>query len=110
MGVVKVFAIKRHLGFSTIPASRVEEARALFAPTRDQLLPHATVLITELNDLNLLVHPIVTMLNTGAIDRGAVFLCVYPPTNTLLRTRTACLLYGACRFHQNQNQLDTNFA
>jgi opine dehydrogenase len=72
---VEIFAIKDHLGFATIPASKAESVRDLaYFPLQSKLHIRPTVLHTGMNDLNAVVHPVVTVLNSGHIERGERFL------------------------------------
>eukprot|EP00008_Paramoeba_atlantica_P005493 CAMPEP_0201490936 /NCGR_PEP_ID=MMETSP0151_2-20130828/27999_1 /ASSEMBLY_ACC=CAM_ASM_000257 /TAXON_ID=200890 /ORGANISM="Paramoeba atlantica, Strain 621/1 / CCAP 1560/9" /LENGTH=796 /DNA_ID=CAMNT_0047877083 /DNA_START=53 /DNA_END=2443 /DNA_ORIENTATION=- len=73
---VEIFAIKQHLGLATLPATRNKEVISLLAPEvyGKVITPRANVLSTGLQDLNAVIHPIVTLLNASAIDRGSPFL------------------------------------
>ena len=54
---VELFAIKRSLGFATIPMSRAEEIAQLFYPLRECIAIRSSVLATGMTDLNAIVHP-----------------------------------------------------
>eukprot|EP00049_Salpingoeca_infusionum_P014918 m.285953 g.285953 ORF g.285953 m.285953 type:complete len:254 (-) comp15778_c0_seq22:624-1385(-) len=70
---VYVSAIKRHLGIATMPACHHDRTLACMGDYTQYLVSRDTVLDTSLMDLNAVVHPIITLLNAGSIDRGATF-------------------------------------
>lgn len=74
VGQVEIMAIKAHLGMATMPSNRYEEVVACFEPYKDHFIKRKHVLATGLDDLNILVHPLVTILNAGPIERGQKFL------------------------------------
>src|SRR3989338_4104442 len=75
MGQVYVFAIKQHNGLATIPAHRVTEVRDIFKGVYDEFIVlRDNVLKTGFCDMNAIVHPIVTLLNVGSVERKSPFL------------------------------------
>mmetsp|Transcript_4995 Transcript_4995/g.14005 ORF Transcript_4995/g.14005 Transcript_4995/m.14005 type:complete len:351 (+) Transcript_4995:226-1278(+) len=75
MGEVEIYATKSHLGFATFPATQTERVMSFFHPLyHPYLVARPNVLYTSLHDLNFVVHPIVTLMNAGPIDRGQPFL------------------------------------
>lgn len=67
-GHVKVFAIKSHLPIAALPTERTEEVVKRLTPAFPELVPGESVLETSLNNPNPIVHPPMTLLNTGRIE------------------------------------------
>mmetsp|Transcript_6754 Transcript_6754/g.10187 ORF Transcript_6754/g.10187 Transcript_6754/m.10187 type:complete len:393 (-) Transcript_6754:462-1640(-) len=72
-GHVYASAIKSHVELATLPGIKNQEVVEFFQPLYPQLKPCPTVLITSLNNVNSVVHPMVTMLNAARIDTATPF-------------------------------------
>ncbi len=73
-GKVEVFAVKRRVSYAALPSARTAEAGQLLEPLFSCLTPAASVLDVSLHNMNAIMHPPVTLLNAGPIDRGESFL------------------------------------
>lgn len=73
-GTVEIYAVKGNVGFAALPASRTSSVAALLCPLFRALRPCANVLEVGLHNLNAVLHPPITLLNCGMIDRGSPFL------------------------------------
>jgi opine dehydrogenase len=68
-GAPDVKAIKREVGLAALPAHDLDPAYAAFSALFPQARPRANVLETGLANMNAVIHPAVSMLNAGPIDR-----------------------------------------
>ncbi len=76
-GSVDVFAIKRTVSYAALPSARTKAAGRVLEPLFPCLTPVGSVLDTSLHNMNAIMHPPVTLLNAGPIDRGESFLFYY---------------------------------
>ncbi len=67
-GSVEVFGIKSELPAAALPAGRTSEFIEKISPIFPQWTAAENVLFTSLNNLNPVVHPTMTLLNTGRIE------------------------------------------
>lgn len=67
-GVVTPHRLKRNLPVSAFPASRNAEALSVLQSVYPTILAADNVLQTNLESMNLMVHPAMTLLNIGAFD------------------------------------------
>jgi opine dehydrogenase len=67
-GSVEVFAVKSELPAAALPAGRTNEFIEKISPIFPQWTAAENVLFTSLNNLNPVVHPTMTLLNTGRIE------------------------------------------
>nr|VFK24077.1 MAG: opine dehydrogenase [Candidatus Kentron sp. MB]VFK34095.1 MAG: opine dehydrogenase [Candidatus Kentron sp. MB]VFK76736.1 MAG: opine dehydrogenase [Candidatus Kentron sp. MB] len=73
--VVHIKAMKKHLGFATLPGHRNRESLSLFHPLYSQYLrPYSNVMETGMLNLNFINHPPIALLNAAVIDTGKRFL------------------------------------
>jgi opine dehydrogenase len=70
-GSVEVFAIKSELGTAALPASRTVEFLEQISVIFPQWKAAENVLYTSFNNMNPIVHPPMTLLNTGRIESTA---------------------------------------
>jgi opine dehydrogenase len=73
-GQVDVFATKRIVRFAAFPARRTAEVAALLQPLFAPLVPCTSVLEVSLNNVNAVLHPPVTLFNTGLTDSATPYL------------------------------------
>jgi opine dehydrogenase len=73
-GVVELYAIKKKNIFAALPASRTGDVAQIFQPLFESLEPCSSVLEVSMINPNGTLHPVVTLLNVGQIDRGEDFL------------------------------------
>lgn len=69
-GVVTPHRLKRNLPVSAFPSSRNAEALTLLQSVYPTILAADNVLQTNLESMNLMVHPAMTLLNIGAFDKA----------------------------------------
>lgn len=67
-GSVEVFAVKSQLPAAALPASRTDEFIEKMSRVFPEMVAGENVLLTSLNNLNPVVHPAMTLLNTGRIE------------------------------------------
>lgn len=67
-GSVEVFGVKSELPAAALPARRTNEFIEKISPIFPQWTVAENVLFTSLNNLNPVVHPTMTLLNTGRIE------------------------------------------
>ena len=70
-GSVEVFGIKSELGTAALPASRTAEFLEKISVVFPQWNATESVLYTSFNNMNPIVHPPMTILNTGRIESTA---------------------------------------
>jgi len=67
-GSVEVFAVKSQLPAAALPARRTKEFIEKISRVFPEMIAGENVLFTSLNNLNPVVHPPMTILNTGRIE------------------------------------------
>ncbi|MBT4269486.1 MAG: NADP transhydrogenase subunit alpha [Deltaproteobacteria bacterium] len=73
-GFATIFGIKKSLKLAAIPASATPKVLELLNPVFPQFEPARNILETSLGNLNSMMHPGPTLLNTGRIDSQTDFL------------------------------------
>ena len=73
-GVVELYAIKKKNIFAALPAHRTAAVATVLQPLFESLVPCSCVLEVSMINPNGTLHPVVTLLNAGQIDRGEDFL------------------------------------
>jgi opine dehydrogenase len=72
-GTVDVHGVKQWVPYAALPAARTPAAGAALEPLFETLTPWGSTLEIGLHNPNAVMHPPVTLLNTGIIDRAAPF-------------------------------------
>ncbi len=67
-GSVHIYAVKSALPAAALPAGRTPEFLAKISRVFPQWIPAENTLYTSINNLNPVVHPTMTLLNTGRIE------------------------------------------
>jgi len=73
-GIVDVHGVKKWVPYAALPAARSKEAGKLLEPLFPTLSRWGSTLEIGLHNPNAVMHPGVTLLNTGIIDNGVPFL------------------------------------
>jgi len=73
-GTVEVYAIKKWVKFAAQPAGRTPEVAPLLQRLFPPLEPCSSILEVGLHNVNAVVHPVITLLNAGQVERGWPFL------------------------------------
>ncbi len=73
-GEVEVYAVKRFVPYSAYPSGRTARAGEVLEPLFDRLVRASCILEVDLHNFNAVLHPPITLLNTGLIDGGRPFL------------------------------------
>ena len=73
-GAVALLAVKHNVKFAALPAWRTSAMGSILRPLFDFLVPAGSTLEVSLQNPNGTLHPVVTLLNAGQIDRGERFL------------------------------------
>ncbi|MFO8017776.1 MAG: NAD/NADP octopine/nopaline dehydrogenase family protein [Promethearchaeia archaeon] len=70
---VKILKIKNSVGFSTFPDKYVNQVYNVLKEIFPQWVPHSDYFEVSMNNIGMLLHPTISLLNSGLIDHGKEF-------------------------------------